>query len=109
MAGSEYTVVISTVDTKENADRIAETLVKERLAACVNVMGPISSTYWWEGKVEKSEEHLLIIKTRKDVWEKLMARLKEIHPYKVPEILSLRVEDGNKEYLAWIDESLQHG
>jgi len=90
MAEREYTIVFSTVDSKDSADKIAETLVAEKLAACVNVVGPISSVYWWEGKIEKSEEYLLIIKSRRDLLDALMRRLKEVHPYKVPEILAVK-------------------
>jgi periplasmic divalent cation tolerance protein len=109
MAEREYTIVFSTVDSKDSADKIAETLVAEKLAACVNVVGPISSVYWWEGKIEKSEEYLLIIKSRRDLLNALMRRLKEAHPYKVPEILAVKVDRGNEDYLAWIDESVRHG
>jgi periplasmic divalent cation tolerance protein len=95
-------VCISTCSTAD-ADRLAEALVSERLAACVNLVGPIRSRYWWEGAVQDDEEMLLVIKTRDDLVPALMDRLKALHPYDVPEFLAMPVETVLPAYLAWVE------
>jgi len=95
-------VVFITVDTSKNADKIIKILLKERLAACVNKVKNLSSTYWWKGKIEKAKEILLIIKTRKTNMQRLIKRVKKIHPYSVPEIISFDIKKGNKEYMEWL-------
>lgn len=102
-----FTVILSTIDDKRKAEEIAERLVGEKLAACINVVGPINSVYWWQGKVEKAEEYLMIIKTTKELRTELMKRLKELHTYQVPEIISIDITDGYKDYLNWILESVK--
>jgi len=87
---------------EEQAERIAESLLEAKLAACVNLTGKIKSKYWWEGKIQTDEEVLLIIKTRQELVEKLTAKIKEVHPYQVPEIISLEIKEGNSDYLDWI-------
>ncbi len=94
-------ICISTCPPAE-ADRLAETLVQERLAACVNIAGPVSSRYWWEGAIQCDQEAVLIIKTRDDLVDRLMHRLGELHPYEVPEILAVPVESGSHAYLQWV-------
>ena len=91
----------------EVGEKIGNTLVEEKLAACVNITSEIKSVYFWKGKVEEDKEHLLIIKTRKDKFESLEKRVKEIHPYEVPEIVALSIILGSKDYLNWIDETLE--
>jgi len=87
-------------------EEIAQKLVEEKLAACVNVVDKVSSLYWWQGKIEKDKENLLVVKTKADLFKKLVKRVKEIHPYTVPEIIALPIVDGNEDYLSWIDESV---
>ena len=99
----KYIVVYVTAPNIETAHKIAETLVEKRLAACVNIIPKINSIYWWEGKIERDEEVLLIIKSRREIFEKLSMAIKEIHPYNVPEIIALPIIKGNKEYLEWIN------
>ena len=88
------------------AKDVAERLVKERLAACINIIDGVLSIYWWNGRVEEASESLLLIKTRSELFEKLKKRIVEVHPYETPEVVALKIEDGLKEYLEWIDESL---
>ena len=98
--------VITTAGTKADAQRIARALVEKRLAGCVQVVGPITSTYWWQGEVETAEEWLCLIKTRADLYEQLEAAVKEVHPYDVPEILAVPVVAGSRDYLDWLDSEL---
>jgi periplasmic divalent cation tolerance protein len=83
--------------------------VEERLAACVNQIGPIQSVYRWEGKLEQSEEQLLIIKTRKELFPALEKRVRELHSYSVPEIVALPIIDGSPDYLRWLEEQVTGG
>lgn len=102
----EHIEVMTTTDSQEEARRIARALVESRLAACVQVIGPIESTYWWEGKMQQSEEWLCLIKTRADRYEEVEARVREVHSYDVPEVLALPVVAGHRPYLDWLDGEL---
>ncbi len=104
---SKHLQVVTTVDTEEKAQEIARALVERRLAACAQVLGPITSTYWWQGQVETAQEWLCILKTREELYEELEQTLRSIHPYEVPEILATPVAAGNPAYLAWLDETLK--
>ena len=101
-----FCVVLITAPQGEKARAIAKTLVEEKLAACVNVVPEIASTYWWEGKVQEEKESLLIAKTDKLKVKALTKRVKAIHPYTVPEVISLRIKEGNRDYLRWIADSV---
>ncbi|MBK8067669.1 MAG: divalent-cation tolerance protein CutA [Rhodanobacteraceae bacterium] len=90
----------------EAAEALAAALVGERLAACVNRIGPVQSTYRWQGAIESASETLLAIKTTAARFEALQARLRELHPYEVPEIIATPVSGGLPEYLAWVRESV---
>lgn len=100
-----YVAVLITASSPEEGGKLAEALVEEKLVACVNRVEGVSSVYWWEGKVERSTEVLLIAKTRGDLAEKVVARVKALHSYTVPEVVALPVVAGNPDYLRWIDES----
>ena len=106
---TETVQVITTTGTKPDAHAIARAVVENRLAACVQVIGPITSTYWWQGEIETAEEWLCLIKTRADLFEQLEAAIKEVHPYDVPEILAVPVVAGSEDYLAWLDSELGKG
>lgn len=99
-----YAVVLTTFANMEEAKKIVKALLEEKLAACVQLT-EIKSKYWWKGKIESSEEILCLIKTKEKLFEKIEKRIKELHSYTVPEIIMLRIEDGNKEYLKWLEES----
>ena len=101
----EYGVVLVTVDTQEAGQAIAETLVRERLAACVNLF-PIHSIYTWEGKIQRDNEWQLVIKTDLAQFATLEAKLNAIHPYEVPEILALPIAQGSRPYLSWLAEQV---
>lgn len=91
---------------QKEAEKIANRLVRLKLSACVNIVSGIHSTYWWQGKIENSSEILLIIKTKRILTRKLIACVKKVHSYTVPEIIALPIAQGNKDYLNWIDESV---
>ena len=101
--------VITTTGTKADAQRIARALVEKRLAGCVQVVGPITSTYWWRGEIETAEEWMCVIKSREDLYEELEAAVKEVHPYDVPEILAVPLVAGSRDYLDWLDSELGKG
>ena len=98
----ECLIVMVTAGSAEEADRIAAALVDERLAACVNVLGPARSVYRWQGEIERAEEWLLIIKTTGPVFPTLEARVKALHSYEMPEVITLPVVAGSDAYLAWV-------
>jgi periplasmic divalent cation tolerance protein len=100
----EYIQVSTTTEKREDANRVARTLVEKRLAACVQVIGPIKSTYWWEGKIEEADEWLCLMKTRRDLYRQVEKTLKAIHPYEVPEIIAVPLAEGIEAYLRWIEE-----
>ena len=104
--------VVTTTALREEAERIARELVETRLAACVQIVGPISSTYRWQGKIETDEEWQCWAKTRGDLFARVEEAIRRIHPYEVPEILAVPVVAGSARYLAWLDAqtvSLQDG
>ncbi|NLX95257.1 MAG: divalent-cation tolerance protein CutA [Rhodopirellula sp.] len=99
---TDYVQVVTTAPTRDDADTIARALVNERLAACVQMIGPILSTYHWEGKVETSQEWQCMVKTRRDLFEKIVATVRATHPYRVPEIIALPVIAADQAYQDWI-------
>ena len=103
---NRFIVVYVTVESAEEGKRLASALVEERLAACVNRLGPVQSTYRWKGQVERSEEHLLIIKTSEGLFGRLKKRVQELHSYSVPEVIALPIVDGNEGYLKWLEDQL---
>jgi periplasmic divalent cation tolerance protein len=100
-------IVLSTFPTDRDPLALARTLVEERLVACVNVLPPMQSVYWWNGEVEQAMEHQLVMKTTRDRVEALEARLRDLHPYDVPELLVLPIVDGGELYLKWLTESVR--
>ncbi|MFZ4790443.1 MAG: divalent-cation tolerance protein CutA [Candidatus Competibacteraceae bacterium] len=95
-------VVYCTCPDQGVAERIAEAVVAERLAACVNLIPGVTSVYRWEGQLQRDAEWLLIIKTRSAVYPQLEARIRQLHPYQVPEIIALPIQAGSAAYLDWI-------
>jgi periplasmic divalent cation tolerance protein len=101
-----YVIVMVTTASKQEAESIAQRLLKERLIACANIIGPFSSLFHWSGKIEKAEEYLIFMKSRKDLFEKLAETVKALHSYEVPEIIVLPIVEGSKAYLDWLDSCL---
>src|SRR5262245_53179603 len=96
-------VVFSTFPTPDKAAEVGRILVTEQLAACVNLLGPVRSIYRWKGEISDDGETLAIIKTTRDRFEAMRARLVELHPYEVAEVIALPVEAGHAPYLAWVE------
>jgi periplasmic divalent cation tolerance protein len=99
-------IVLTTVGLHEKAEELARALVDRRLAACVNIIGPIRSIYRWKGKTENEQEYLLLIKTSADRSADLAATFTELHPYELPERVELEIVGGSTDYLSWIFEQL---
>ena len=99
----EHIVVFVTASNEEEGAKIAQTLVQEGLCACCNITA-VRSIYKWQGKVSDEKEVLCIIKTRRGLFDKLEKRVKELHSYELPEIIGIKIKEGSREYLKWIDE-----
>ena len=106
MVNMFYLVFVTTKDRAE-AKRISEKLVRERLAACVNIVPRVSSTYRWRGKIERGAEALLLVKTSDRKLGRLIARVEALHSYEVPEVLALPIGRGSLKYMKWLKESLE--
>lgn len=96
-------VVLTAVADRKAARQLSDRIVRKKLAACVSVIGPAYSTYRWKGRIERSREVLLLIKTLSGSYAGLERELKRSHPYELPEILRLDVRRGSKDYLAWLE------
>jgi periplasmic divalent cation tolerance protein len=99
-------IVFVTTPDKEEAAAIAERLVTERLAACVNIIPAIESVYRWQGNLTKDQEVFLLIKTNAACYTELEQRIQELHSYTTPEIIALKIERGSNSYLEWLNQSL---
>lgn len=97
-----YIQISTTTETKQQAQKIAKYLVEQKLAACVQISGPIESTYRWKKKVETTNEYLCLIKTRTTLFKKVEAVIKKLHPYETPEIIAVPIVKGSREYLQWL-------
>ena len=100
-------IILSTAGSREEADRLASALVERRLAACVNVVGPVASIYRWQGEVERADEFLLLIKSTAGHFPAIAAAIKELHSYQLPECVELAVSGGSDAYLEWIAASVK--
>ena len=100
---NQYILVLTTVPNTEVGRIIAEKVIENRLAACVTLSSAHQSVYWWQGKISQESEHMLFIKTKKNHFPRLVKKIRQFHPYEVPEIIALPVFAGDKKYLEWID------
>ncbi len=103
---TDKVIVFVTCESKPRAETIAQTVVAEKLAACVNLLPGIRSCYVWEGKLTWSDEALLLIKTTRGRFGQLRDRIQALHSYETPEIVSVAIDDGLDKYIAWIDSSV---
>lgn len=99
---SDFIQITTAIDSEEGAQKIAQTLVEQRLAACVHVAEPITSTYWWQGKLEVAKEWTCAAKTRLELYDAVEKAIREAHPYDEPEIVALAIVNGSRSYLEWI-------
>lgn len=102
----EYIVVLITTPSKEEAEKIVKYLVENHIVACGNIVEKADSIFFWQGNVEKAQESLIIIKTKKSVFKKLIEEVRKLHSYTVPEIIALPIIDGFEDYLKWIEDTV---
>ena len=100
-----FIMVMITASSKEEGEVISKALLEERLVACANAL-PINSRYWWKGNIEEDDEIMLLCKTREELLDRIISRVRELHSYDVPEIIALPILGGSKDYLDWISNSI---
>ncbi len=101
-----FVQITTTTATEQQAEQIARALVDERLAACVQITGPIRSVYRWQAKVEQATEWLCVVKSRQSLFNAVESKIRELHPYECPEIVATPIVDGTKAYLNWLNDQL---
>jgi periplasmic divalent cation tolerance protein len=106
---AEYIQLFTTTESRDDAEMISRDVVEKRLAACAQVLGPITSTYWWKEEIEKTEEWLCIIKSRRNLFKQLEETIKSLHPYEVPEIVAVPIILGSPSYLEWLGQEIKPG
>src|SRR5436190_41489 len=104
---SSAILVYCTTSSQKEAQRIGKTLVAEKLAACVSIVPGVLSHYWWQGKVDKAREWILLIKTQRRLFKALSARIHSLHSYTVPEVIAVPIAMGSPKYLSWMAQSLK--
>jgi periplasmic divalent cation tolerance protein len=102
-----YNIVVMTASNKKEAVKIVRTLLEERLIACANIIDPVHSLFWWQGKIDEETEVLAIMKSHESLFKKLSEKVLELHSYDVPEILALPIADGSRSYLDWMKACLE--
>ncbi len=107
MKKADKVVVLITTSSEAESHRIAESLVKEKKAACVNIVPRVESLFWWEGKLDSARESLLLVKTKASLFPQIVEMVKRIHGYEVPEIIALPIITGSEDYLKWLDIACQ--
>ncbi|NWF96488.1 MAG: divalent-cation tolerance protein CutA [Candidatus Thorarchaeota archaeon] len=103
----EYVIAITTC-TESEADRLANALIQSRTCACVNAIRGVTSTYYWRGALQCEKECILVMKTRRELTDRLYRTLKDNHSYEIPEFIVIGIQQGSPEYLAWLSESTLH-
>lgn len=101
-----YIIVLVTAKDKAQASKIAKGLLEAKLIACANIITGVESFFWWQGKIDRSKEVLLVLKTKSNLFKKLESKIRSLHSYEVPEIIALPIVSGSKAYLKWIDDSV---
>lgn len=103
----KFIQVMTTIYDKKKAEKIATHLLKKKLTGCVQILGPVESKYWWEGKIVKDKEWLILIKTSANLYKKVEKEIKANHAYSVPEILATPIINGSKDYLKWLERIIK--
>ena len=106
MDSAKTCIVMITVPDMKTGENIARVMLEEKLAACVNIIGGVRSMFWWDGQIDKSDECMLMLKTVEEKAEQIGRRVKKLHPYKLPETISVQIASGTNEYLDWIRSSV---
>jgi len=106
---SEILLVATTLETQQEAEDLATCILDKRLAACAQITGPITSLYWWQGKIENSKEYILSLKSTSDLYDSLEQLIKENHPYETPEIIATRLNRCSHEYKIWLEKEINEG
>jgi len=104
---AEFIEVKTTVSSKETAEKLSNEILNKKLAACIQIIGPVESKYWWKGKIEEDKELVLIIKSKASLYKELEKTILKLHPYEEPEIVVIPILEGSKGYLNWILNSTQ--
>lgn len=104
---NNYIIVLTTTSSREEAEKIAHALLAERIIACANIIGPVHSLFWWQNKIDTAQEHLILMKTKKELFAKLAEKVKAIHSYQTPEIIALPMVEGFEPYIEWLNSNLQ--
>jgi periplasmic divalent cation tolerance protein len=107
MTDDSYIIVFVTCADKAEAEKISQTLVSERLIACAKIISPVTSFFRWKGKVERTEECLIVMKSKQSLFGELEVRLRGLHSYEVPEVLAVPIVEGSAAYLGWMGENLK--
>jgi len=105
MDNTKYIVILVTAKDKKQATKIACGLLEAKLVACANIIEGVQSLFWWQGKIDSSKEVLLVLKTKKTLFKKIMIKVKSLHSYQTPEIIALPIVAGSDDYLHWINSS----
>ena len=107
MSENKFIMIITTVNSDSAAKKIAQALIEEKLAACVNIIPSVTSIFRWEGKVSTESELILIAKSKEKLFDEIKDKILSLHPYKLPEIITVPIVDGSKEYLKWVEDELK--
>lgn len=107
MSKNQYCIVLVTASSREEAEKIVQSLLEEKLIACANITSPVFSLFWWQGKIDSAQEHIIIMKTRMNLFNRLAERVKTLHSYQVPEIIAIPIVSGYKPYMEWLESSLK--
>ena len=107
MKKTDRIIVLITAGSEEEAHKIAELLVNEKKAACVNILPGVDSLFWWEGKIDSARESLLLVKTKTSLFPEVVELVKRTHSYEVPEVIALPIIAGSDDYLKWLDAACQ--
>lgn len=100
-------IVFVTASSREEAERIAKALLEDKLIACANIIGSVHSIFWWQDEIDTAQEYLIIMKTRNDLFERVCERVKALHSYQIPEVIATPIVNGLKQYIKWLNESLE--
>lgn len=106
MAAGKYIVVFVTAKDAAEARVISEGLLESKLIACANIIDGVQSLFWWQGKIDDAREVLLVLKTKRSLFKKLIGKVRELHSYDTPEVIALPIIDGSADYLKWLDDSV---